>query len=92
MQPDAEHNVAAYTVIDGAAGGRVVVAQRVGAVARRIVNRCRAGDVLARGEKIGLIRFGSRTDVYLPVDRYEVLIQPGDRLRAGESAIAKRVG
>jgi phosphatidylserine decarboxylase len=92
MQDEAEHNCAAYTVIDSADGGRVIVAQRVGAVARRIVNRCKAGDVLARGEKIGLIRFGSRTDVYLPVDHYEVLVQPGDRMRAGETVIAKRVG
>jgi phosphatidylserine decarboxylase len=92
MRADAEHNAAAYTVIDAADGTRIVVAQRVGAIARRIVNRCKAGDVLARGEKIGLIRFGSRTDVYLPVDHYEVLVQPGDRVRAGETPIAKRVG
>jgi phosphatidylserine decarboxylase len=90
MQPDAEHNAAAYTVIESADGDRVVVAQRVGAVARRIVNRCRAGDIVAKGEKIGLIRFGSRTDVYLPSEGYEVLVRPGDRLRAGETVIARR--
>jgi phosphatidylserine decarboxylase len=88
MQQSAERNASVYTIIEDADGVRVAVAQRVGAVARRIVNRCRKDDLLAKGEKIGLIRFGSRTDVYLPAGRYEALVQVGDKVRAGETPIA----
>ncbi len=91
MQAQAEHNASAYTIIEDGTAERVVVAQRVGAVARRIVNRCHKDDIVAKGEKIGLIRFGSRTDVYLPAGRYETLVTAGDQLRAGESAIARRI-
>jgi phosphatidylserine decarboxylase len=87
-QSAAAQNASVYTVIEDAHGERVVVAQRVGAVARRIVNRCRRDDLLAKGEKIGLIRFGSRTDVYLPASRYKALVRPGDRVRGGETPIA----
>ncbi|WP_051815673.1 phosphatidylserine decarboxylase, partial [Glycomyces tenuis] len=60
--PEAEHNAACYTVL-ATPRGRVVVAQRTGAVLRRIVNRTKVGATLAKGERYGLIRFGSRTDV-----------------------------
>ncbi len=76
MKPEAEHNVAAYTVLD-TAHGTVVVAQRTGLIARRIVQRAPVGSLLARGERFGLIRFGSRTDVYLPADAAEPLVGPG---------------
>ena len=46
--------------------GTVAVAQRTGLIARRIVHRAPVGSLLAKGERFGLIRFGSRTDVYLP--------------------------
>ncbi len=91
MLEDAEHNAAVYTVIETAAGQRYIVAQRVGAVARRIVNRCKAGDIVAKGEKIGLIRMGSRVDVYLPAGKFETLVNKGDRLVAGETPIARRL-
>ena len=45
-----------------------MVAQRTGLIARRIVQRAPVGALLAKGERFGLIRFGSRTDVYLPAD------------------------
>ncbi len=92
MQAAAEHNASVYTVIESADGDTVVLAQRVGAVARRIVNRCVPGMLLARGEKIGLIRFGSRTDVYLPADRYSAAVSIGDRVIAGETVLALRAG
>ncbi len=88
MKPAAEHNVAAYTVLD-TAHGRVVVAQRTGLVARRIVRRLRPGALVARGERFGLIRFGSRTDVYLPVDAATPLVAPGDRVVGGTTVIAR---
>ncbi|WFE94738.1 phosphatidylserine decarboxylase [Micromonospora sp. WMMD987] len=88
MKPDAEHNVAAYTVLD-TAHGTVVVAQRTGLIARRIVQRAPVGALLARGERFGLIRFGSRTDVYLPADAAEPLVGPGDKVIGGSSVIAR---
>jgi phosphatidylserine decarboxylase len=88
MNESAEHNVAAYTVLE-TSRGPVVVAQRTGLVARRIVNRTRPGMLLARGERYGLIRFGSRTDVYLPGDAAEPLVAPGDKVVGGESVIAR---
>ncbi|WP_341717571.1 phosphatidylserine decarboxylase [Micromonospora sp. FIMYZ51] len=88
MKPDAEHNVAAYTVLD-TTHGTVVVAQRTGLIARRIVQRAPVGSLLARGERFGLIRFGSRTDVYLPADAAEPLVGPGDKVIGGSTVIAR---
>ncbi|GAA2708525.1 phosphatidylserine decarboxylase [Micromonospora olivasterospora] len=88
MKPDAEHNVAAYTVLD-TGHGTVVVAQRTGLIARRIVQRAPIGALLARGERLGLIRFGSRTDVYLPADAAEPLVGPGDKVVGGATVIAR---
>jgi phosphatidylserine decarboxylase len=84
----AEHNVACYTVLE-TPRGRVVVAQRTGLIARRIVHRAPVGRLLARGERFGLIRFGSRTDVYLPGDAADALVGPGDRVVGGETVIAR---
>jgi phosphatidylserine decarboxylase len=84
----AEHNVACYTVLE-TARGRVVVAQRTGLIARRIVHRAPVGRLLARGERYGLIRFGSRTDVYLPADLADAAVAPGDRVVGGETVIAR---
>ncbi|MFI5487585.1 phosphatidylserine decarboxylase [Micromonospora echinaurantiaca] len=88
MKPDAEHNVAAYTVLD-TTRGTVVVAQRTGLIARRIVQRAPVGTLLARGERFGLIRFGSRTDVYLPAEAAEPLVGPGDKVVGGSTIIAR---
>jgi phosphatidylserine decarboxylase len=88
MKPAAEHNVAAYTVLE-TGRGKVVVAQRTGLVARRIVQRAPVGSLLARGERFGLIRFGSRTDVYLPADRAIAQVAPGDRVVGGTTVIAR---
>ncbi|WP_051393495.1 phosphatidylserine decarboxylase [Glycomyces arizonensis] len=86
--PEAEHNAACYTVL-ATARGRVVVAQRTGAVLRRIVNRTKVGAALAKGERYGLIRFGSRTDVYLPAGLADAVCAPGEPIRAGETVIAR---
>ena len=88
MKPEAEHNVAAYTVL-ATSRGRVVVAQRTGLIARRIVHRAPVGAMLARGERFGLIRFGSRTDVYLPAGAAEPLVAPDDRVRGGATPLAR---
>lgn len=88
MKPEAEHNVAAYTVLD-TTRGTVVVAQRTGLIARRIVQRAPVGTLLARGERFGLIRFGSRTDVYLPADAADPVVGTGDRVVGGATVIAR---
>ncbi|HWB36205.1 MAG TPA: phosphatidylserine decarboxylase, partial [Rugosimonospora sp.] len=88
MKPAAEHNVAAYTVLE-TAHGTVVVAQRTGLIARRIVQRAPVGAVLAKGERFGLIRFGSRTDVYLPGAAAEPAVAAGDKVHGGATVIAR---
>lgn len=88
MKAAAEHNVAAYTVLE-TAHGQVVVAQRTGLIARRIVQRAPVGSLLAKGERMGLIRFGSRTDVYLPADKATPRVSPGERVVGGATVIAR---
>lgn len=68
--------------------GPVTVRQIAGLIARRIVCRAREGDALRRGERIGLIRMGSRTDVILP-DGAEIKVEVGDRVYGGRTAIAE---
>jgi phosphatidylserine decarboxylase len=65
-----------------------VVRQVVGALARRIVCRVHEGDVVARGERIGLMKFGSRMDVFMPKDM-EILVSVGQHVVAGESILAR---
>jgi phosphatidylserine decarboxylase len=65
---------------------RVAVTQIAGVLARRIVCRVRPGDKLERGERFGLICFGSRTDLVVPRDA-ELRVRPGERVRGGESVI-----
>ncbi|WP_106131230.1 phosphatidylserine decarboxylase [Pseudosporangium ferrugineum] len=88
MTAAAEHNVAAYTVLD-TDHGTVGVVQRTGLIARRIVQRTPVGTLVARGERMGLIRFGSRTDVYLPADRADATVTVGDRVIGASSVIAR---
>lgn len=66
----------------------IVVRQITGAIARRICAWKQVGDSVERGERFGMIRFGSRTEVDLPVDA-EILVQRGERVRGGETAIAR---
>jgi phosphatidylserine decarboxylase len=71
------------------AGGRtIVVRQVVGVLARRIVCRVAEGQHVARGERIGLMKFGSRMDVFLP-DAAEILVSVGDRVIGGETVLAQ---
>jgi len=68
--------------------GTFVVRQLTGMIARRIVGWSKVGDELKKGEHFGMIRFGSRTEVYLPLDA-EVLVRVGDRVIGGTSVIAR---
>ena len=66
----------------------IVVKQLTGAIARRIVAWSNVGDELRKGDRFGMIRFGSRTEVYLPLNA-EILVGIGDRVRGGSAIIAR---
>jgi phosphatidylserine decarboxylase len=70
--------------------GRVLVRQIAGLIARRIVTDSKPGDRVAQGARLGLIRFGSRTDVFLPLSaRPAIKVKPGDRVRVGGTVLAE---
>jgi len=66
----------------------LAVRQIAGMIARRIVCRCSVGDRVRAGERIGIIKFSSRVDVFLPLDA-ELLVRPGRKVRGGETVIAR---
>jgi phosphatidylserine decarboxylase len=66
----------------------IVVRLLTGAIARRIVAWANVGDELKKGERFGMIRFGSRTELYLPLDA-EVLVKTGDHVFGGSTIIAR---
>ena len=67
-----------------------VMVQIAGLIARRIVCRAEPGDSLARGERCGMIRFGSRVDLYLP-EGYTASCTVGQNVFAGQTVIARKV-
>lgn len=80
-------NVSRSWVIVGPVGS-VLVRQITGAIARRICPWAVVGDSLQRGERFGMIRFGSRTELFVPMDA-EILVKMGDRVRGGETPMAR---
>ncbi len=68
-------------------GHRICFVQIAGLVARRIISSLREGDVVARGQRFGIICLGSRLDVYLPPES-EIAVQVGDKVSAGTSVLA----
>ncbi|MCG8504243.1 MAG: phosphatidylserine decarboxylase [Sphingomonadales bacterium] len=83
---DNERNLIRMTT---AAGDDLVFVQIAGLVARRIVCTAEAGDAVGRGERVGIIRFGSRVDVYLPTS-FESAVREGQTMIAGETVVARR--
>lgn len=87
----ATENERSDITVERQVGGRtrtVVFRQVVGAVARRVVTRVRAGDTVATGERIGLMKFGSRMDVFLPPE-VTLTVTKGDRTVAGETVLGR---
>jgi len=82
-----EVNERAYVGIQGQRY-RVLVSQVAGLIARRIVTWPEVGDTLQIGERFGLIRFGSCTQVWLPIGS-EVLVKPGDRVQGGRTLLGR---
>ncbi|HUV41988.1 MAG TPA: phosphatidylserine decarboxylase [Sedimentisphaerales bacterium] len=69
---------------------RLIVRQISGAIARRIVCRAREGGQLTAGQKFGMIKFGSRTELYLPVrENVKPLVEKGDKVKAGLTPLIK---
>ena len=85
-----EENERQHIVVEDRDGRRIGFTQIAGLVARRIVPFVKAGDMVARGQRVGLIRFGSRVDVYLPED-CACQVALGQRSIAGETVLG-RVG
>ncbi|HEV2689621.1 MAG TPA: phosphatidylserine decarboxylase, partial [Bryobacteraceae bacterium] len=74
--------------LDGA-GTSVTFSQIAGLIARRIVFYKKLGDQVAKGERVGLIKFGSRVDVFLGPE-WEIAVQTGQRVAGGSSILARR--
>jgi phosphatidylserine decarboxylase len=83
-----EDNERQYFLLESRDGLRIGMTQIAGAVARRIVSFVREGDVVEAGQRIGLIRFGSRVDVYLPAGTSPKVLL-GQRTIAGETVLAE---
>ena len=83
-----EENERQHILIEKADGAPVGFTQIAGLVARRIVPFVKPGDIVAAGQRVGLIRFGSRVDVYLPIGT-DPKVLPGQRMIAGETVLAE---
>jgi len=87
-QDAASRNEQQALVLESDGGRRILVVQIAGLLARRIIPFVKPGQQLARGERLGMICFGSRVDLYLPSEA-EILVKVGDRVKAGSSVVAK---
>jgi len=83
-----EHNERNHILVEGIDGTRIGFTQIAGLVARRIVPFAKTGDMVAAGQRVGLIRFGSRVDVYLPIGTAPQ-VTLGQRAIAGETILAR---
>ena len=83
-----EQNERQLIMVDTKDNKRVVLAQVAGLVARRILCDLEVDQKVEAGERFGLIRFGSRTDIYLPKG-YDVLVKPGQTMIGGETVLAR---
>jgi phosphatidylserine decarboxylase len=86
-RPEASRVNEANTVTIAEDGQEFIVKQIAGMLARRIVCRVQPGERLAKGQRYGLIRFGSRTDLLLPAAA-ELVVHVGDVVRGGETILA----
>ena len=83
-----EDNERNYYKIKDTSGNNIIVLQIAGLIARRIVCETNNGQTLSQGERIGMIRFGSRADVYY--ENYEPLVKVGQKAISGETLLAKK--
>jgi len=83
-----EHNERNLIKLKTESGEEIVVVQIAGLIARRIVCECKQSSTIKQGEKIGIIRFGSRVDIYF--NNYKILVKQNQTTVAGETLIAKK--
>jgi len=83
-----EQNSITVNGVVGSVHTTVMFKQIAGLIARRIICYKKAGDILEPGERVGLIKFGSRVDVFLGPE-WELTVHPGDRVSAGSSVLAR---
>lgn len=69
-------------------GDKICYVQIAGLIARRIVSRLKKDDEVVKGERFGLIKFGSRLDVYIPKSKYDIKVMAGQRMVSGETILA----
>ncbi len=88
--PDSTHRNERMLIGMSGKFGNILFAQVAGYIARRIVCEAKVGDTLRAGERFGMIKFGSRVDVYIPLEA-TIAIKKGDRVTAGETVLAEFV-
>ena len=89
FKPEAgDVNESHLVVLETPSGERIGVKQIAGLVARRVVSYLRTGQTVKRGELIGVIKFGSRVDVYLP-ETHQILVAKGDKVTEGLTPLAQ---
>ena len=84
-----EDNEKNYVMIKNSNGDEIVLVQIAGLIARRIVCEVKENEEIKQGEKFGIIRFGSRVDLYF--DNYEIMVQKNQKTVSGETLIAKKI-
>lgn len=87
---DSEANERVVTTMDTQIG-EIKIVQIAGAFARRILPYVKIGDEISKGQRIGIIRFGSRVDLYLPINKVKTHINIGSKVKAAESTIAREI-
>ena len=83
-----EDNEKNYLKINNQSGDEIIVVQIAGMIARRIVCDVKEGDTINQGDRFGMIRFGSRVDLYF--ENYNLLVKKGQNTVAGETLLAKK--
>ena len=83
-----EDNERCYYKIKNSYGENIILVQIAGLIARRIVTECSKDDIIHQGSRIGMIRFGSRADIYF--ENYKPLVKLEQKSLAGETLLAKR--
>ena len=79
-------------VPEAGVAGPVILRQIAGLIARRIVCRLKSGDEVARGQRVGLLKFGSRTELIVPADSgLEPAVRLGDHVKGGSTVLMKTV-
>ena len=88
LDKSSEDNERCYYKVKNSFGEDIIVVQIAGLIARRIVTECSKDDIIYQGSRIGMIRFGSRADIYF--ENYKPLVKLKQRSLAGETLLARR--